>query len=259
MVNGYQTLPVQHWEPHANHAAQDHIAEEQAVALVYNCVSHAVMMVSPLDLEDFALGFSLTEGIIEKPTDIVDCVMRSHPLGMEIKLELSPTCFKALQKHRRNLTGRTGCGLCGAESLQQAMRPIKTVSTAPLPTEKAIQTALDELAHHQPLQALTGALHGAAWCDLDGYIQLVREDIGRHNALDKLIGALHHRAINRHNGFVLVSSRASYEMVQKVCSADVPTLVAVSAPTTLAISLARQAGLNLIGFARPSYYNIYTP
>jgi FdhD protein len=164
----------------------------------------------------------------------------------------------SLKSHRRNLTGRTGCGLCGSESLETAIRPIKSVTPQALPSSPVIQHALSQLSEQQTLQALTGAVHGAAWCDDTGEMLLLCEDVGRHNALDKLIGSLALRKINTQSGFVVISSRASYEMVQKVTSVNIATLIAVSAPTVLAISLANQAKLNLIGFARPGRHTFYT-
>jgi FdhD protein len=166
--------------------------------------------------------------------------------------------MSALKLQRRNLVGRTGCGLCGSESLDQAIRPFKGVTPQTLPSTDAIQRALSQLNKHQKLQALTGAVHGVAWCDNTGDIKLLREDVGRHNALDKLIGALLLNKINPQSGFALISSRASYEMVQKISSFNIPTLVAVSAPTALAITLATTAKINLIGFARPGRYVVYT-
>ncbi|OEY66031.1 formate dehydrogenase accessory sulfurtransferase FdhD [Marinobacter sp. X15-166B] len=238
----------------------DRVAEEIPVAMVYNGVSHAVMMASPGDLEDFGLGFSLTEGILQRPDQLfgVDVVNRAE--GIAVEMNIAGECFARLREQRRNLTGRTGCGLCGTESLAHAVRPISPVPGRPLPGDAVVQAALAGLKEHQPLQAQTGATHGAAWCDEEGRIMLVREDVGRHNALDKLIGA----RVRAHGdqafaqGFALISSRASFEMVQKSASMGIGTLVAVSAPTALAIRQARSSGLNLIGFARPGRHVIYT-
>ncbi|GGB96204.1 sulfurtransferase FdhD [Marinobacterium zhoushanense] len=241
--------------------ARDQLAEEVAVALVYNGLSHVVMMASPTDLEDFALGFSLTEGIIERPEQLYGIEAEHRTLGIELHIEIASECFVKLKEHRRNLVGRTGCGLCGAESLQQAVDMPKPVAAVALPDGQAIETALGQLKANQPLQSVTGAVHGAALCDLEGHILLLREDVGRHNALDKLIGA---RAADRESypdnseSFVLISSRASYEMVNKCNSAGISTLVAVSAPTALAVEHASSSGMNLIGFARPGRHVIYT-
>ncbi len=241
--------------------ALDSIAEEIPVAMVYNGISHVVMMASPNNLEDFAVGFSLSEGIVKTPEEIyeIDLVGDSERLedGIEIRMAITTQRSMQLKQRRRNLTGRTGCGLCGAESLQQAIRPVKAVKTQPVISASAVETAVGQLTSQQPLQSLTGAFHGAAWCAPDGTIQMLREDIGRHNALDKLLGALQRSQTDLTQGFVLVSSRASYEMVHKSSSCGVATLVAVSAPTRMALKLAQEAGMNLIGFARPGRHVIY--
>lgn len=255
----YQTLPVKCWL--AGNAEEqeihDNIAEEIAVALVYNGISHAVMMSSPANLQEFALGFSLSEGIINNASEIYDIELDSSDKGIEIRIEISSQRMMLLKSHRRNLTGRTGCGLCGSESLEKAIRPIKQIAPKEIQSFSVIQRALSQLGDHQKLQALTGAVHGAAWCDNSGDIKFLREDVGRHNALDKLIGALATQDMDTNSGFVLISSRASYEMVQKASSMDIATLVAVSAPTVLAIELANTANLNLIGFARSGRHVIY--
>ena len=256
----FQSLPVYFWEQ-GNDKGQDqfdNIAEEVAIALVYNGISHAVMMASPANLQEFCLGFSLSEGIINNASEMYDIELVPSEKGIEVRIEISSQRMMSLKSLRRSLTGRTGCGLCGSESLEQAIRPIKSVIPQVLPSSLVIQHALSQLSEHQKLQSLTGAVHGAAWCDDVGDIMLLREDVGRHNALDKLIGALALLKTNTDNGFVLISSRASYEMVQKVTSMNIATLVAVSAPTALAIKLATQAKLNLIGFARPSRHTLYT-
>jgi FdhD protein len=163
-----------------------------------------------------------------------------------------------LAEQRRNLVGKTGCGLCGAETLDQAMRNPAVVASKVSLSASALQTAVRSLNDHQPLQMLTGAVHGAAWCNTSGEILELREDVGRHNALDKLIGHLMRSGFNPAEGFLLVSSRASYEMVYKAAAAGVEVLVAVSAPTTLAIDFAHRSGITLVGFARPGRHNVYT-
>jgi len=249
-----------HWQRSRGGAVQvtDRVATETAAALVYNGISHVVMMVSPGDLEDFALGFSLSEGILDTPSQLYDIECRETDGGIEIALTISSERFALLKDQRRNLTGRTGCGLCGAESLAQALRPPGRVPDTLRITPLALQKVLESLPKFQPLQAETGAAHGAAWCDLNGEIQLLREDVGRHNALDKLIGALHAKARGpRGDGFALISSRASYEMVSKAAKLGMEILVAVSAPTSLAIDFAATAGLTLVGFARPGRHMVY--
>jgi FdhD protein len=251
---------VRHWRGGQEFASPDCLAEEVAVALVYNGISHAVMMVTPADLEDFALGFSLTEGIIDRPDQMYDVQVVRQPLGMEVQIELASECMMGLKQRRRQLTGRTGCGLCGAESLEMAMSGVAADLTVPAQAEvshEAVQRALDQLGSRQPLQELTGAVHGAAWCNLDGNIQLLREDVGRHNALDKLIGARLAQG-DLSPGFALVSSRASYEMVNKTARAGISMLVAVSAATRLAVDVAEQTGITLVGFGRPGRHLVYS-
>lgn len=243
----------------------DPVAREIAVALVYNGISHVVMMASPGDLEDLALGFSLSEGIITHAREIQDIHCSYQPLGIEVNITVNARVMSQIKRQRRNMTGRTGCGLCGAESLQQAIRAI---NTKPLGKAKniefaTIQKALASLEQWQPLQQQCGAVHGAAWCNAAGEILLVKEDVGRHNALDKLIGALYQPVykldpLELSQGFVLISSRASYEMVSKASRAGMRYVVAVSAPTTLAIEVAKQVDLTLVGFARSGRHTIYS-
>ncbi|UTD56728.1 formate dehydrogenase accessory sulfurtransferase FdhD [Halomonas sp. MS1] len=235
---------------------EDLLALERPVALVYNGISHAVMMASPADLEDFALGFSLSEGILANITECYDLDIHEAPQGLTVHLTIASQRMADLKQRRRSLTGRTGCGLCGTEALEQAIRPIPSV-VAPSLSDAAIQRSLQELATQQPLQAATGASHGAAWCDTQGRILRLREDVGRHNALDKLIGALAREAAPLEEGFALVTSRASYEMVHKCASTGIGALVAVSAATALAVEQAQASGLLLAGFARPGRHLIY--
>lgn len=235
---------------------EDSVAVELPVALVYNGVSHAVMMATPADLKDFAFGFSLTEGILGSREELYGLEVHEEANGIAVHLDIATARFMALKQRRRSLAGRTGCGLCGTESLEQAIRPVASVVAPPVPDE-AIQLALEALHWHQPLQRDTGAVHAAAWCGLDGEVVMTREDVGRHNALDKLIGAVLKQRLDVQQGFALVSSRASYEMVHKSASVGIGCLVAVSAATSLAIEQAQQAGLKLVGFARPGRHVIY--
>jgi FdhD protein len=237
----------------------DLVASETAIAMVYNGVSHVVMMATPYDLEEFALGFSLTERIIDTPSQLYGIEIQTHALGIELEITIANECFARLKEKRRNLTGRTGCGLCGADSLRSAIPDLPPVKPHSLPSREAIERALKTLNQHQPLQALTGAVHGAALCNAAGKILLLKEDIGRHNALDKLIGSLPN--INNRDlteEFILISSRASFEMINKCVMANIGNLVAVSAPTLLAIHSAKVGGVNLIGFAREGKHVIYT-
>lgn len=235
---------------------QDDIAVEVPVALVYNYISHAVMMATPSDLEDFALGFSLTEEIIQDASEVSHIHVKAGQDGITVRLQISDERFEALRERRRNMVGRTGCGLCGTETLKQAIRPVSLVQSVAV-SDAAIQTVLSQLPQYQPLQQATGATHAAAWCDFDGNILHIKEDVGRHNALDKLIGVLQKTELSGRDGFVLVTSRASYEMVQKSARAGFGCLVAVSAPTSLAVEQAKQSGMRLIGFARDGRHVVY--
>ena len=235
----------------------DWVATETAVALVYNGISHVVMMATPADLEDFALGFSLSEGILQSAKQLLDCEITETDKGIELALTIAAEPFAKLKEKRRNLVGRTGCGLCGAESLEQAISEPAMVTAELSISHDAIQKASSALASEQKLQQQTGAVHGAAYCNEQGDLLSVREDVGRHNALDKLLGALAKKEQNKEQGFVLVTSRASYEMVAKTTSANVALLAAVSAPTSLAIELAEKSGLTLVGFTRTGRHVIY--
>lgn len=251
-------VPVFNWKNGAHSSCDDEVAAEVPVALTYNKRSHVVMMVTPSALEDFATGFSLTEGIIEQPSDVMQVSVITRKNGLELAITVNQTSFDRLNKQRRNLVGRTGCGLCGAESLDQAMRNPAAVASHVVVNATALQRAIVSLSEHQPLQALTGAVHCAAWCATDGEIVVLREDVGRHNALDKLIGHLYRTGFDCAAGFVLISSRASYEMLYKAAAAGMEILVAVSAPTALAIDFAHRSGITLVGFARPGRHNVYT-
>lgn len=224
---------------------EDQVAEETAVAFIYNGISQVVMMATPLDLEDFALGFSLSEGILADPGQLYSLEQVSHRRGLELRMEVATEAFNKLKQRRRNLAGRSGCGLCGAESLEQALPEPQRVSADLRVPAAALTHAVRSLADRQPLKALTGSVHGAAWCNAAGDILRVREDVGRHNALDKLIGSLVRQPTGE-DGFVLITSRASYEMVAKTAAADIPMLAAVSAPTSLAIEQAEASGLTLV-------------
>ena len=242
----------------APRAVSDWVADEVPVALQYNGISHAVMLATPLDLEDFAVGFSLSEGLVDQPGDLHDVEPEQTPRGIVLHVEIASRCMVRLKERRRTLAGRTGCGLCGTESLAQALPAIgRRVRAATLDVH-ALSRALREMRTLQALQSATGATHAAAWCDAAGKVQLLREDVGRHNALDKLIGALARARRDAAQGFFAVTSRASYEMVQKTVRAGVGVLAAISAPTALAVRTADEAGLCLIGFARGTDWVAYS-
>ena len=236
----------------------DDVVAEVPVALEYNGIAHTVMLASPADLEDFACGFSLTEGIIARPRDIRDIERIDTATGVEMRLTIAAERFSALKGHRRSLAGRTGCGLCGAESLSQVVRDLPPVAAPVRLTPAALQRGLAELAERQPVQRRTGAAHAAAWIDASGAVIALREDVGRHNALDKLAGALARGGVDCGAGAVLVTSRASYEMVQKTAAMGAGLLAAISAPTTLAVDLAARLNLTLVGFLRGGSHMVYT-
>ncbi len=235
----------------------DSLADEAPVALVFNGISQAVMFATPDDLEDFALGFALTEGFIESPRELYGVEIVRHVTGIELQLEVAAACEMRLKSRRRTLAGRTGCGLCGIESLGQLERALPAVPRVCIETG-ALAAVQRALASHQVLNRLTGATHAAAWCAPDGDVQMVREDVGRHNALDKLIGAMLRAAVDRRDGFVWISSRASHEIIHKAALAGVGLVAATSAPTALAVRDAAACGLALAGFVRGDDWVAYT-
>jgi formate dehydrogenase accessory protein FdhD len=236
----------------------DMVPEEVPVALSYNGISHVVMLASPTDLEDFALGFSLSEGILADPGELYDLELEIETRGVIVQMRIAEARFAELKNRRRALAGRTGCGLCGVESLGQVARALAPLPAGPAIAAAALHRALAQLQQKQPLHASTGGVHAAAWADAAGDLLMVREDVGRHNALDKLIGALAKDRCDPAAGFALVTSRASFEMVQKAASVGIPILAAVSAPTGYAIRLAQEVGLALAGFVRQGRYTVYS-
>ncbi|MGQ0798863.1 MAG: formate dehydrogenase accessory sulfurtransferase FdhD [Pseudomarimonas sp.] len=243
----------------ANHqVAHDDVADEVPIAFEYNDTPFAVMMATPHDLADFALGFSLSEGIVATPDELTTESIDIWIDGAVLRLRIPTAATEALQNRRRNLQGRSGCGVCGSESIEAVLQPPAPVSNALRIEAQALQRAMQQLRERQPLNAATGATHAAAWATSGGVVACVREDIGRHNALDKLIGALHHSDLDPASGFAVITSRASYEMTLKAARAGIELIAAISAPTALAIALADSAGQTLIGFARGADCVIYT-
>ena len=247
-----------HRPPHITDATPDFLAEEVPVALVYNGISHVVMMASPKDLELFAIGFSLSEGIIEHPQDIYGMDVVQACNGLEVQIELSSRRFMGLKERRRALAGRTGCGVCGVEQLNDIGKPV-----SPLPFTQTfnlahLDPALEHLNDVQPIGQLSGCTHAAAWVLPSGEIAGGHEDVGRHVALDKLLGRRARESEVWQQGAALVSSRASYEMVQKSAMCGVEILFAVSAATTLAVEVAERCNLTLVGFCKPGRATIYT-
>jgi FdhD protein len=236
------------------------VAEETPLAIHYNGIAHAVMMATPLDLEDFAVGFSCAEGVISSVTEIkrIDAVQRDDGIGLEISLAPGALHRFLAGHRRRSLRGHTSCGICGVEDLSDlAITTTRQLPLAPSISPSALQHALDGLRPLQPLGARTHGAHAAAWVDLAGVLVLVREDVGRHNALDKLVGAALRNSIDFAGGFCLITSRCSYEMVQKAIAAGIPAVVAISAPTALAIRTAQAAGLTLLTLDRSGGYLVY--
>lgn len=263
-------------------AESDAIAVETPVAVQFNGISHAVMLATPDDLEDFAWGFCLTEGIVRSPDDIRDIEQERTDLGIVLQVQISPACMQFLKERRRQMAGRTACGLCGVETLEAVRRlpPVAPPSRADSPswpppasswtqphdlhvmpaglTLTQLLQAMNALRDQQSLHQDTGATHAAAWVAPSGHAPtFIREDVGRHNALDKTIGALLRNNQPIVQGALLVSSRASFEMVQKAAMAGCPVLAAVSAPTSAAITLAEETGITLLGFTRARQATIY--
>lgn len=236
--------------------ADDDLADEVPIALEYNGISHAVMLATPNALEEFAVGFSLSEGIVSSLDDIFEIDVEQGGAGITVHLRIEGAAFMKLKERRRNLTGRTGCGLCGTEDLDQVIRPIRRLSARQL-SATSVRAALVDLQKFQPLNRLTGATHAAAWSDRDGKILAAFEDVGRHNALDKLIGFMARGKIDPDGGFLVMTSRASVELVQKAATVGISALVAISAPTALAVRTAEACGMTLVAFARGEQFVVY--
>ena len=235
----------------------DQVAEEMPIALVYHGVPHVVMLATPADLEDFAVGFTLSEGLVERPDEIRSVEVTYGAEAADVKITVAWERFSSLLQRRRNLTGRTGCGLCGAETAEDAIRELSRVGPGPTVSTAGLHEAIEQLSTMQPINARTGSVHAAAWVIPGKGVQLVREDVGRHNALDKAIGALVRSGAERSEGYMLITSRASFEMVQKSATVGISFLAAFSAPTAFAVRLAQKTGLTLIAFARRDRHVVY--
>jgi FdhD protein len=255
---GSAELPVERWIRGRTTHTTDCVALEMPIALVYHGVPHVVMLATPANLEDFATGFTLSEGLVAHAGEIRSVEIERGQDAIDVRVGISAERFSSLLEKRRNLTGRTGCGLCGAETLEQAIRPAPRLrGGATLPVDE-LHAALADIQQRQPINALTGSVHAAAWIEPGRGITCVREDVGRHNALDKTIGALVRAGQDFTTGCMLITSRASYEMVQKAATVGVSFVVAVSAPTALAIRVAEESGVTLVGFARREQHVVYT-
>jgi FdhD protein len=235
------------------------VAEEVPVAIAYNNRPHVVMMATPADYEDFAVGFTLTEEIVPSVDQIQSVTVVPYNQGVEIQVAIPQPLADALADRGRQLVGRTGCGLCGVQTITDALRPPRTVAPPKQPiSPNALWNAEAALWDHQTLNQATAAVHAAAWATWDGKLVVVREDVGRHNALDKVIGALARGQMHAADGFIVMTSRASYELVQKISVIGVPLLAAVSRPSGLAIRLAESAGIAIVGLLRGKSANVYT-
>lgn len=235
------------------------LAEEVALAIAYNGISQAVMLVSPTDLEDFVVGFSLGSGIIASPDEIYDLKLSGSGSAMQAEVEIASRAFWDLKQQRRQMAGTSGCGLCGVEAVEQALPELDVLPGAPLPPAEWLDGLRQRIGEFQPLGRHCGAVHAAVFMDGNGKLLFSREDIGRHNALDKLIGALVRQQISVTGGLAIVTSRCSLELIQKVLRAGIQTLVSLSSPTGLALQWARRHNLNLIHLPQHSAPRVYSP
>ncbi len=235
------------------------LASETALAISYNGISHSVMMVSPSDLEDFIYGFSLSAGLIDSFDEIYDISLQQHDSAISAEVQVSNRAFWALKQQRRTLAGNSGCGLCGVEALEQALPHLQNLPSSPLPAPAHLQGLRLRIQSVQTMARHSGAVHAALFVDAQGQIRLCREDIGRHNALDKLLGALHREGGDLRQGFAVVTSRCSLELIHKALRAGIGTLVSLSAPTSLSVQWARQHNLNLIHIPQQSAPRVYSP
>jgi FdhD protein len=251
-------VEIERWTRGSIAHTTDQVAEEMPVALVYHDVPHVVMLATPADLEDYAYGFTLSEALVARADEIRSVEVIHGEQSADVKITVAWERFTQLLQRRRNLTGRTGCGLCGAESAADAIRECAPVSTGLTTSAAELHQAIAQLGARQPINARTGSVHAAAWVVPGGGIEVVREDVGRHNALDKTIGALARTGADFAAGYMLITSRASYEMVQKCATMGVALLVALSAPTAFAVRLAERSGLTLVAFARADQHVVYT-
>jgi FdhD protein len=250
-------VAIERWTRGTIARTTDVVAEERPVALVYHDVPHVVMLATPADLEDYAVGFTLSEALVASVEEIRGVEVNQGEASADVRITVAWERFTQLLQRRRNLAGRTGCGLCGAETAEDAIRQCAPVPAGVTVTAAELHAAIAQLAGRQPINARTGSVHAAAWVVPGQGIQVVREDVGRHNALDKTIGALARARADFAAGYMLITSRASYEMVQKCATVGVALLVALSAPTAFAVRLAQRSGLTLVAFARADQHVVY--
>jgi FdhD protein len=248
---------IDRWSQGSTTHTTDQVAEEMPVAIVYHNVPHVVMLATPANFEDFAVGFTLSEGLVARPEEIREVDVTLGADAVDVKVTVAWERFTELLHRRRNLTGRTGCGLCGAETAEDAIREVPQVGPGTDVTIQDLHAAIEQLGGLQPINARTGSVHAAAWVVPGQGIQLVREDVGRHNALDKAIGALVRGKVDLAAGYMLITSRASYEMVQKSATVGISFLAAFSAPTAFAVRMAEKTGMTLVAFARRDRHVVY--
>jgi FdhD protein len=251
-------VAVSRWHAGQIESVSDEVAEEVPVAITFHGVPYVVMLTTPADLEDLGYGFTLTESLVASPDEIREVKVVEGSDSCELQITIAAERFGALLQRRRNLAGRSGCGLCGTETLEQAMRAPAAVGAGIAVANADLHASLAALHEQQLINARTGSVHAAAWCLPGSGVRLTREDVGRHNALDKVVGALLRAQRDAATGYLLISSRASYEMVLKAAIAGVSVLAAISAPTALAIRLAEHCGMTLVGFARDNSHVVYT-
>jgi FdhD protein len=251
---------AERWQDGRHEAIEQTVAAEMPLALTYNGKSYVVMMGSPVDLEDFALGFSLAEAIVKRASEIGSIRITDHGRGIQIDVAIPERRARMLSARPRNLAGRAGCGLCGIAELDDALRPLPWLEGGPVVSSRTLMAAVERLPALQPLNREVRSVHAAAWFTVEGQPVMAREDVGRHNALDKLIGARARMAADGDDapGFAVITSRMSVEMVQKAATAGIAILVALSAPTTLAIETAEACGLTLVAGARSDSFQTYT-
>ena len=248
---------VDRWAQGATTHTTDQVAEEVPVAIVFHNVPHVVMLATPANFEDFAVGFTLSEGLVARADEIREVDVTLGADAVDVKVTVAWERFTELLHRRRNLTGRTGCGLCGAETAEDAIREVPQVGPGTDVTIQDLHGAIEQLGSLQLINARTGSVHAAAWVVPGRGIQLVREDVGRHNALDKAIGALVRGKTDLASGYMLITSRASYEMVQKCATVGISFLAAFSAPTAFAVRMAQKTGMTLVAFARRDRHVVY--
>src|ERR1700730_6560745 len=251
-------VPRQIWRIGSSSSGNRSVPEETAVALTYNGGTHAVMMATPQDLEDFAVGFSLSEGVVSSSAEIDSLDIVHLDDGVELRMWLNKPKADRLQQRRRHIAGPTGCGLCGVDSIAEALRPAAVIGQGQQFSSQQIMAAMQSVPLLQKLNLETRAVHAAAFFDFRSGIVALREDVGRHNALDKLSGALARTSVVASEGIILLTSRVSVEMVQKSAAIGAPVMVSVSAPTALAVRMADAAGITLAAIARADGFEVFT-